>query len=402
MPADDRTPTEPAEAYALARRGLPLPRATTSVLRAPWLPAPLRRRAVPVGARIVPLPALVEMPGLDERQALAERATSAMDAETMDAELPQPRDALASPGDMHLRDAAPEFSPLLHDAHAAQAVPVQHATAAETAIAGSDASPPSMSPARTATGEVGPPTTAPARVTASAPPARARDRGPTSPGAILSTDATAAATASRDALRADATATPAAPPAASPQAEREHEEVRDVRGDVAGGAAPSRVQAPAPIVDTQVMGSSSSPRTVAARPPSTSASSSVPLPAPASASASAAWSSVSAKSLVTAPAAATMGLPSPPHLAAASPRADEPVLRAPRAPLAATELAALQAPLPPAPRQLRIDRVQVTVQAPATATSRSQPTTAMPAPTPRSAAPAAFRNPWSSYFSRRD
>ncbi|MDX2298426.1 MAG: hypothetical protein NW204_01750 [Xanthomonadaceae bacterium] len=398
MPADDRTPTEPAEAYALARRGLPLPSATTSVLRAPWLPAPLRRRAVPVGARIVPLPALVEMPGLDEHQALAEPATSATDAETMDAELPQPRDALASPGDMHLRDAASEFLPLPSDARAAQPVPVQHATAAETAIAGSDASPPSMSPARTAAGEVAASVTAPARVTVPALPAHVRNREPTSPGAILSTDATAAATVSRGTLRADATVTIAA----SPQAAREPEDVRHVRGDVAGGAAPSRVQAPAPIVDTQVMGSSSSPRTAAARPPSTSASSSVPLPAPASASASAAWSSVSAKSLVTAPAAATMGLPSPPHLAAASPRADEPVLRAPRAPLAATELAALQAPLPPAPRQLRIDRVQVTVQAPATATSRSQPTTAMPAPTPRSAAPAAFRNPWSSYFSRRD
>lgn len=398
MPADDRTPTEPAEAYALARRGLPLPRATTSVLRAPWLPAPLRRRAVPVGARIVPLPALVEMPGLDEHQALAEPATSAMDAETMDAELPQPRDALASPGDTHLRDAASEFLPLPSDARAAQPVPVQHATAAETAIAGSDASPPSMSPVRTAAGEVAASATAPARVTVPALPADVRDREPTPSSAILSTDATAAATASRDTLRADATVTIAA----SPQAAREPEDVRHVRGDVAGGAAPSRVQAPAPIVDTQVMGSSSSPRTVAARPPSTSASSSVPLPAPASASASAAWSSVSAKSLVTAPAAATMGLPSPPLLAAASPRADEPVLRAPRAPLAATELAALQAPLPPAPRQLRIDRVQVTVQVPATATSRSQPTTAMPAPTPRSAAPAAFRNPWSSYFSRRD
>lgn len=398
MPADDRTPTEPAEAYALARRGLPLPRATTSVLRAPWLPAPLRRRAVPVGARIVPLPALVEMPGLDEHQALAEPATSAMDAETMDAELPQPRDALASPGDTHLRDAASEFLPLPSDARAAQPVPVQHATAAETAIAGSDASPPSMSPARTATGEVGPPTTAPARVTVLALPADVRDREPTPSSATLSADATAAATVSRDALRADATVTIAA----SPQAAREPEDVRGVRGDVARGAAPSRMQAPAPIVDTQVMGSSSSPRTVAARPPSTSASSSAPLPAPASASAPAAWSSVSAMSLVTAPTAATMGLPSPPHLAAASPRADEPVLRAPRAPLAATELAALQAPLPPAPRQLRIDRVQVTVQAPATATSRSQPTTAMPAPTPRSAAPAAFRNPWSSYFSRRD
>lgn len=46
-----------AESFVLARRGLPLPAASRTPLRAPWLPAPLRSRAQPVTQRaLLPVP----------------------------------------------------------------------------------------------------------------------------------------------------------------------------------------------------------------------------------------------------------------------------------------------------------------------------------------------------------
>jgi len=94
------------------------------------------------------------------------------------------------------------------------------------------------------------------------------------------------------------------------------------------------------------------------------------------------------------PAVPLMGLPSPP--AAPASRSTAPSA-------ACQDITVLLAPAPTPARSVFIDRVSVTVQAPVP----PAPAAASPAPVAargasRAAAPAGYRNPWSSYHARRD
>ena len=67
------------------------------------------------------------------------------------------------------------------------------------------------------------------------------------------------------------------------------------------------------------------------------------------------------------------------------------------------DMQALLAPVAPREAAIRIDRIALTVQAPATPLPKAAPVQATQAAAPRAAAPAAaYRNPWASYHARRD
>jgi len=68
----------------------------------------------------------------------------------------------------------------------------------------------------------------------------------------------------------------------------------------------------------------------------------------------------------------------------------------------AAALAALQQPAARAPRSVRIDRVQLTVQAPASAAPRASSPVGTPVSAPPRSPAQRVRSPWSSYFTRRD
>jgi hypothetical protein len=73
-------------------------------------------------------------------------------------------------------------------------------------------------------------------------------------------------------------------------------------------------------------------------------------------------------------------------------------------PAAAVDMATLLAPAASHRAELRIDRVSVTVQSPATAAAPAMPSPAAAAAAARASAPTArvFRNPWAGYHARRD
>lgn len=366
---DGQPPT--AERYVLARQGLPLPRTLASVPRAPWLPAAVRSRALPSQARVLPLPPLAE-PKWDE------------------AFPPEAAAPPLSPMPQAAQSITPETSP-----HA-DAVPPGQAPSAPVSIASGrgkamprDIPTPDPRPAPEEAMAVAPPQRRMTQVVTSAVPA------PCSPLDHRDQDRQAVV-AVPEALVAD--------PQRAPHPDQETGIAATVAPGLVASGLPSQRFSTA---DSDVRHDRTSTPIGADRiaPCTVASASDDNLPAPPT---GARPSPTPAPPITRSPGAdalvRTMGAP---FMAVESAMVPAPVAPGARSvaspkPLGAAELAALHRPAP-TPRSVRIDRVQVVVQA--TAASAPRPSgapDAIPAPPSRASAPQGFRSPWSSYFTRRD
>ncbi|HEY0502496.1 MAG TPA: hypothetical protein VGD42_03285 [Lysobacter sp.] len=362
----DRDPQGPvAERYALARHGLPLPRSASSVPRAPWLPAAVRGRALPSSPRALPIPLLVQADteeAFDPGTAIvrppsfahASDAGAVTTAASTDATLPQ-RDSASPRMPVHQDEATPAHMPIVQAMPAQPDAPVRSTQALRAP--GDLATPPPATAVRQDAHRddaIGDPTRMrdrPLGHESRAPDGEAsnashttehRSAGPSFPTAEISVVASDPRPADR--IEWTATATP---------------------GD----------RVPAPV------------EAIAATPAVASQARDAPqIPVVQG------GTQVHVMGLAAAPL--------DPAQTRANPAAGERPERVRQ--IGAAELSALQAPSPAPARSVRIDRVQVTVQAPVASGPRPPAPAAMPVTPPRAPAQPGFRNPWSSYFTRRD
>lgn len=397
MPADDQRQTEPPETYALARRGLPLPQPVASVLRAPWLPAMLRRRALPVEARVIPLPA-INGNGLDEGAQDPNEPELAADfadsgagvGHTSSASGPTHSESVsneASPSTASTSEVAAPVPPL-SGTHTSEPRPSMPNTYHTAPIADSRSLVDSETQRKPA-------------IVATNTPGRHRSGAEYIVSDRRETSFDGVHTPSRPVAREHA-GDMALPVQATPMTTGAllGQETSRSRGDLG-------VRPPGPCGSAQGLAEVD----IATGRQST-AGPDIPTPLPServTTTLSIRDDSVIAnRSAVARAPMPVMGLP----VAVAdrvthASRSDGSAARPAPRPLEAAELAALQAAPAAAARPLRIDRVQVMVQTSSAASPRPQPgppvAAASPSPSsPRANAPVAYRNPWSSYFARRD
>lgn len=386
------------ETFALARRGLPLAQANAALPRAPWLPAALRSRA----------------------QALRAGTPLAMPPEPTDVAADAELDAVTAGADMAADaarepalDAIPAGSPgsaastVNQVAQASSSIPPRGASAARATM---PEAPPTATPRAAPDRQAA----APAPRAAAEPDAMPTGRPPARTAAPAGIDAAPAATAMPAA--SPAVAGGAAAPGVDPQALPAR--VQTSAGRAAQGATRTQtVPATAHTHDEAQRGETPRNETQgdnpwrgdtrpgpARRPDETDARAEIRAPAapqpdkprstgggdvPRAAqdavpSAAKAAEPHSEPELTTPPPAVPMGWP-----ASAQPARRE------------SSLERLLAPAEAAVPRLSIERIEVNVEAPRPApASVSAPAAPLPRPAP---APApAYRNPWSSYFARRD
>ncbi|AKC86781.1 hypothetical protein [Pseudoxanthomonas suwonensis] len=368
----DRDGQAPAERYALARHGMPLPRGPASVPRARWLPASLRGRALPERMREAPQAPFVDAEAGEEDgfetgiggilSPLPRESTGSASAPAAAADAPKPHAEAAGPspavqgrrGESWKEASTPDAGPAVHP-DAAPGSPVRVATVpAEPAASPATIQPPA---GRAMADRIPGPPRAP-----SAPePERAR-----APAAGAQVAPPAAPHAHPAGSRHTAMQAPALGPG-----DARHSGAEPVASRLPPGRPPTveATVAAMPVVEQRSPEGPPFPVAIecVARVQAMGTLASSPVPAPA-------------------------------HAASGTGERPPPVR-----PVDATVLAALQRPMPPPSRTVRLDRVQVAVQAPASPIPR-----AAGAPAPPSAAPArpparaASRNPWSGYFARRD
>lgn len=376
----DRPAQAAPERYALARHGLPLPRSSASVPRAPWLPAAVRGRAV---AASVPVPD----PRLDEGFASFEddpqtgngfessaRGADGQDARDVVARAPDDvRDAQSSrPATAgrvtedapQPRQAAPRI-PSQPDSP--ETFPQMQQRMREESLAPVGSAHPvpndSAEPARTAA-------LVPGAVPQPSPEGmpHSRDRA-----GVITTDASPANVSGADASAAVSTnRLPTAKPAASGTVDDPKVDAPSAIGTQASAPRPFAFDTARSFIAAMTMPSQGDATLTPAVPTKTRAHDMGPA----------------------------FGHPDAPEGTTTADRGER--FDAVRAIDAAT-LAALQAPAAPPARSVRIDRVQVTVQSPAPPAARAAtPLPAAAAAPARAATPSRSRNPWSSYFIRRD
>ncbi len=380
-----------AEGYALARRGLPLPHSAASVSRAPWLPAVMRSRALPVHTSVSML-----------ATAAQEETDDWIDA---DNEIPQSlsqphnerRAAVVASADVTLLQR-PSFAPELgvEQARTPDDVRASHAVAAPVQNSKPDAPTTPASISRSS-------------IDAALPNAPATQWHPAHSGEVV-TDSVEHGSIEHGSMR---------------HASMGQGNAFTLHGDGAlqvqppstGSGArldPDHFNAPSPVrryeSESRV---SNEIRLEKIRPERTQANAQ-PDQSLAPSRLAAATPSTAQQSLAPTSMALTgrqhdgqvqmqaMGLATASHDSAQ--RAPERERPAPAPQIGASELAALLAPAPTAPRTVRIDRLQVAVQVSTPAGPGSASSAPAQAPEQQMRTPAApsFRSPWSSYFTRRD
>ena len=374
----------PTEKFALARRGLPLATAAHATLRGTWLPAVSRNRAV---AWAAPSPAAAPPAPIEPEDSDDWRA-EAMEWVPKDEAQGQPP---ASASEQAATPATPTLpttpTPRRIDGRSPSAAPAFAPSQPQAKVRGpAEPEAPNAPPAATRSD-------APARPPRPALFTESMAR-PSAPAAATRITPSAAA----QAQQADAAQRPPDQPPEAPD-----------RGP-ATAATPMHSGAPAPLPSLAAT----------PRPPATALlhehplrQHTEPLQQPSAARATAPSKPVAPASraapveLTTPlPAMATAAEPastSPPLLAQAQamgvPTDTVPERRA----AASVDMATLLAPPASHRAELRIDRVSVTVQSPASAAAPAMPSPAAAAAA-RTAAPAprVFRNPWAGYHARRD
>lgn len=369
----------PTEKFALARRGLPLATAAHATLRGAWLPAVSRNRAVafqpPSPATTLPAP--IEPEDSDDWRAEAMEWVPSEDAQSQPPAATGPVDAsTATPTPRRVDESAPGVAPAF--------VP---------------------------------------------PQPQARAQGPAEPAAPSSKPAAekaeAPATSTKPTLLIEPMASPAAPAAIAPPATAvEHQadaslhpqdQAPQAHGQLPATATQKHTPAPAPLPSV-VAPLSPTPRLLIPVPQHEHAlqQRTEPMQQPSATRATAAPQPV-APAIKTAPIELTALLP--PTATPAEPAPAGPALLAQAQPMGvptetapdhrpapAVDIATLLAPPASHRAELRIDRVSVTVQSPATAAATTAPSPAAAAAAARASAPPArvFRNPWAGYHARRD
>lgn len=382
MSADRNEQTPATEGYALARRGLPLPQSAATVSRATWLPAAMRSRALPVQASVTSFSTAAE-----------EETEEWIDA---DSEIPQslspPRneDTLAA---VASADATlPQHPSLAPELRAEQARTPDDARASNAMVA------PVQNPGLDA------PTT-PASVSRSSidaelPNAPVTPQHAARSGEIIADSMVLGSMGQGNAfvLREDgALQVDTSPTVFDAMLEPDHFNTPSPVETVRPHESKSRVSneiRPELVGPEPTKANAQSDQSLASTTRAAATSISAPqLPAPASMAFANKQDDVHVQ---------MMGLAAA-SLDSAQPRAPANERPAPASHIGDGELAALLAPTPAAARTVRIDRVQVAVQAPAPAALPPPSTPARTSEPPLRTPPApSFRNPWSSYFTRRD
>lgn len=356
------------ETFVLARRGLPLAGGVPSQPRAAWLPASARSPLAALPARATAMPAAVDEPAAEsdaEWWDLPESQTQKVtaDADELHRAIAQvPRDAAdvaSTPDAPGLANAAPHLADAHTDFAPSPGAPVV-------------APPPHQQP-------MGPPS--------------ASETDTTQRGVMPEQDTFA----SPHEFQASTSQRPVAPtPAAVAQVapanggSNKQRETSAARRDVSINTLAPAGDPPAQhLAAVNVTATAPPEEPLVARPPGKTQVGSQPwqgaLPA---------LQSTHAQRHVEAATPMTMGLPVVPAEPSSTPAT---------ASAQAPDISVLLPPAPAPQRSVFIDRVSITVQAPAVPPAPATPRTAPATSAPRGAAtPSSFRNPWASYHLRRD